>query len=166
MDEPGNSDQGANGRVVHLFLAQVSGAPVKPVTEASAVAARGFEGDRHARRAPGGQRQLLLVDARHLRELDLGPGTLKENAIIEGLPLETFPAGQRLRLGGALVELTGPCEPCHKVEAIRPGLLRESWGRRGQLARVLEGGPIRVGDAVEVLDVNPNAPRRTLPRLP
>ena len=166
MDEPGSREQGANGRVVHLFLAQVSGAPVKPVTEAVAVATRGFEGDRHARRAPGGQRQLLLVDVRHLRDLELTPGALKENAVIEGLALETFPAGQRLRLGGALVELTGPCEPCHKVEAIRPGLLRKSWGRRGQLARVLEGGSVRVGDVVEALDVNPDAPRRILPRLP
>ncbi|HZA49338.1 MAG TPA: MOSC domain-containing protein [Myxococcaceae bacterium] len=165
MGEPGTTEQGTSGRVVHLFLAQVSGTPAKPVPEAIAVAARGFEGDRHARRAPGGKRQLLLLDARHLRELDLIPGTLKENAVIEGLPLEAFPAGQRLRLGAALVELTGPCEPCHKVEALRPGLLRESWGRRGQLARVLEGGSVRVGDAVEVLEVNADVPKRIVPKL-
>src|SRR5918996_861407 len=166
MDEPGSISEGVSGRVVHLFLAQVSGAPMKPVAQATAIAARGFEGDRHARRTPGGNRQLLLVDARNLRDLDLSPGTLKENAVIDGLALESFPQGQRLRLGAVLVELTGPCEPCHKVEAIRPGLLRESWGRRGQLARVLEGGTLRVGALVEVLGVNPDAPKRVLPRLP
>jgi MOSC domain-containing protein YiiM len=166
MDGSGTTEQGASGRVVHLFLAQLSGTPMKPVEEAVAVATRGFEGDRHARRTPGGNRQLLLVDAKNLRDLQLSPGTLKENAVVEGLALESLPVGQRLKLGGAIIELTGPCEPCHKVEAVRPGLLRESWGRRGQLARVLEGGSVRVGDRVEVLDVNVDAPRRIQPRLP
>jgi MOSC domain-containing protein YiiM len=166
MNSAGSNASGAVGRVLHLFLAQVSGAPVKPVAEALAVATRGFEGDRHTRRSPGGKRQLLLVDAQNLRDLDVPAGTLKENVVLEGIALETLPPGQRLKVGEAVLELTGACEPCHKVEAIRPGLLRESWGRRGQLARVLEGGPVRVGDQVELLDVNPASPKPIRPNLP
>ena len=166
MDSPDGKGRGARGRVLHLFLAQASGTPVKPVSEALAVAARGFEGDRHTHRQPGGARQLLLADAQNLRDLDVPAGALKENVVIEGIALETLPAGQRLKLGVATLELSGPCEPCHKVEAIRRGLLRESWGRRGQLARVLEGGPVRIGDPVELLEVNPDVPKPVRPKLP
>jgi MOSC domain-containing protein YiiM len=37
------------------------------------------------------------------------------------------------------------------LEKIRPGLRREIWGRRGMLCRVIEGGMIRRGDAIEKL---------------
>jgi MOSC domain-containing protein YiiM len=35
-----------------------------------------------------------------------------------------------------------------------------------QLARVLQGGRVREGDPVQLLDVNPEAPRPIVPRLP
>jgi MOSC domain-containing protein YiiM len=37
------------------------------------------------------------------------------------------------------------------METIRPGLQKELWGRRGMLCRVLGGGMIRRGDAIERL---------------
>lgn len=155
------------GRVQALFLAQERGTPMKQVPEAVAIAERGFEGDRHAKRKAGGKRQLLLLDEASLRGLRLEAGTLKENVVVSGVPLETLPPGQRLALGGeVVVELTGPCVPCSKVEKIRPGLLEESWGRRGQLARVLRGGVVREQDAVALLDVNPDVPRNPTPKLP
>ncbi|RKH48313.1 hypothetical protein D7X12_00515 [Corallococcus sicarius] len=46
------------------------------------------------------------------------------------------------------------------------GALKESWGRRGQLARVLKAGTVREGDPVRLLDVNPDAPRVIRPKLP
>lgn len=154
------------GRITHLHLAQAPGTPMKRVTSATAIEQRGFEGDRHSKRG-GGKRQLLLVDSRSHNELRLSPGQLKENVVVDGLPLENFPAGQRLRIGNEIVvELTGPCVPCHKLDALRPGLLSESWGKRGQLARILKGGELREGDGVEVLDVNPLAEKPIQPKLP
>jgi MOSC domain-containing protein YiiM len=138
-----------SGRVTALFLATSSGQPMRPVDTAEALAQRGFAGDRHAARKRGGKRQLLLLEARSHAELGVPPGALKENVVVEGVPLESLPAGQQLRLGATvLVELTGECEPCRKLNALRPGLMAQSKGRRGQLARVLEGGEVRVGDAV------------------
>jgi len=137
------------------------------VDEALAVEGRGLEGCRHSRRAHGHKRQVLLLDERALEELRLAPGALKENVVVSGLPLEGYVPGQRLALGDeVVVELTGPCVPCSKLERLRPGLLKESWGRRGQLARILRGGRLRTGDAVRVLDVNPDAPRVIVPKLP
>lgn len=156
-----------SARIRAVMLAQERGTPMLRVERARAVEGRGLEGDRHAKRKLGHARQVLLLDARSLGELGLEIGALKENLLVEGLPLESLPPGQRLGLGEAVVvELTGPCVPCHKLDKLRPGLLKESWGRRGQLAKVLEGGEVREGDEVRLLDVNPDAPRVIQPKLP
>jgi MOSC domain-containing protein YiiM len=137
------------------------------VPEALAIEGRGFEGDRHSRRTLGHKRQLLLLDESSRAALDVAVGALKENVLVAGLPLDALPPGQRLALGNeVVVELTEPCVPCWKLDALRPGLLRESWGRRGQLARVLRGGIVHEGDSVRLLDVNPDAPRPIRPKLP
>lgn len=156
----------ADGQVTHLYLAQSSGSPMKRVVQATAIEQRGFDGDRHAAKRVGGKRQLLILDAKSHRELDVAPGILKENVVLDGLPLESLPAGQRIAIGEAVVELTGPCIPCHKMDRIRQGLLSESYGRRGQLAKVLKGGEVKVGDAVKLLDVNPHAEKPINPKLP
>jgi MOSC domain-containing protein YiiM len=155
------------GTIRALLLAQERGTPMLRVPEAQAREGRGFTGDRHGKKKPNGKRQLLLLDEASHAALRLGPGELKENVVISGLPLESLPAGQRLALGTeVVVELTEPCVPCSKLERIRPGLLKDSWGQRGQLARVLRGGTVREGDGVRLLDVNPDAPRPIRPKLP
>jgi MOSC domain-containing protein YiiM len=155
------------GTIRALLLAQERGTPMKRVPEAEALEGRGFQGDRHGKKKPNGKRQLLLLDEASHAALRLGAGELKENVVIAGLPLESLPAGQRLALGvEVVVELTEPCVPCSKLERLRPGLLKESWGQRGQLAKVLRGGTVREGDGVRLLDVNPDAPRPIRPKLP
>ncbi len=156
-----------NGTIRALLLAQERGTPMKRVPEAQALEGRGFVGDRHGKKKPNGKRQLLLLDEASHASLRLEAGALKENVVISGLPLESLPAGQRLALGAeVVVELTEPCVPCSKLERLRPGLLKESWGQRGQLAKVLRGGTVREGDGVRLLDVNPDAPRPIRPKLP
>lgn len=156
-----------SGRIEGLFLAQAKRTPMLPVAEAEAIAGQGLAGCRHAERAPGGKRQVLLMDRASIAALGLPPAALKENVLIAGLPLESLPPGQRLALGPeVVVELTEQCVPCQRLEAIRPGLLKESWGRRGQLARVIAGGTLRVGDEARLLEVNPDAPRKPMPKLP
>lgn len=155
------------GRIEGLFLAQEKRSPMLAVAEATAIAGHGLEGCRHARRAAGGKRQVLLLDPESLEALALPPGALKENILVSGLALEALPPGQRLALGPeVVVELTEACVPCQHLEAIRPGLLKASWGRRGQLARVLADGLMRVGDEARLLDVNPDAPKKPRPNLP
>ena len=155
------------GVVRALRLAGRSGEPMRDVNSAVAEVERGFIGDRHAARRPGHRRQLLLVDQAELDSLALPGGVLKENVLLKGIPLESLEAGQRLHLGDEVVlELTEACVPCSKLERIRPGLISDAWGHRGQLARVLAGGTVRVGDTVRLGVVNPDAPRPIRPRLP
>ena len=132
-----------------MFVSPRGGQPMEPRPQLQARENCGFEGDAHAR--PDGARQVLLLDAETLAEFGIEPGALKENITTEGVNLAALAPGTRLRVGVALLEITKECAPCESVEAIRPGLLEKLKGRRGQLARVLEGGPVQVGDRIEVL---------------
>ena len=68
-----------------------------------------------------------------------------------GDDVHTWPVGQRLRVGGAEFEITMVCDPCSRMDEIRPGLQQELDGRRGMLARVVQGGEVAAGAEIELL---------------
>jgi MOSC domain-containing protein YiiM len=136
-------------RVLHLFRAPAKRLPMERLESAKAVPDRGFSGCAHARAAS--KRQILLVDRETLDAMNLQPGIIRENITTDGLNVNGLPLGQRLRIGDALLEVAAVCTPCDQLEKVRPGLRREMYGRRGMLCRVVEGGEIRVGDAIEKL---------------
>ena len=135
--------------VEHLFVAVVHRHRMREAEEALAVEERGLEGCVHGR--PGSRRQVLLMDAETLEELQIPAGAVKENITTRGLRLTELKAGQRLRVGEALLEVTVPCEPCRRMDEIRNGLQEALRGRRGMLCRVVESGRIRRGARIEVL---------------
>ena len=133
--------------VQNLFRAPKKHLPMEELSEVRAVGDTGFEGCAHARL--GRKRQVLLVDRETLEAMDLRPGIIRENITTDGLNVNSLPIGQVLRIGEARLEVSAICTPCDQMEAIRPGLRKELWGRRGMLCRVLDGGVIRLGDSIE-----------------
>jgi len=109
----------------------------------------GLEGCAHAR--PGNKRQVLFASAEHLRAVDVEPGAIRENLTIEGADVEAWPVGQRVAIGEAEFEISMRCDPCERMEALRPGLRAELQGRRGMLASVVKAGQVAVGDEVRLL---------------
>jgi len=139
--------------VVALHVCPAHRAPMQPVTVAQAVTDFGLEGDRHAR--AGSRRQVLLVEKETLDALDLAPGIVRENITTQGANLIGLLPGQRLRLGHDVVlEVTGTCDPCQRLDEIRDGLSQAIAERRGVNARVVAGGSIRLGDAIVVLEAH------------
>jgi MOSC domain-containing protein YiiM len=122
---------------------------MEELSEVRAVGDSGFEGCAHGQ--PGRKRQVLLVDRETLEAMDLRPGMIRENVTTDGLSVNGLQTGQLLRVGEARLEVSAICTPCDQMEAIRHGLRKELWGRRGMLCRVLEGGVIRRGDSIEKL---------------
>ena len=76
----------------------------------------------------------------------------RANLLVEGLDLPQRP-GAMVRIGESVVlEIMVECDPCSRMEEIEPGLkaaLTPDW-RGGALARVIEGGDIRLGDSIRV----------------
>lgn len=136
-------------QIVSIQLCPGHREPMQPVEEAMLVTGLGIEGDKHASAAS--LRQVLIADLEALEAVGVAPGTIKENLTVEGLDVMTLPVGTRLRLGpAAVLEITKICEPCFRMDEIRMGLKDELIGRRGMVSRVLQGGPIKVGDPIAV----------------
>jgi len=140
------------GRITHLFLKEGHALPMRSVPAVTAVAGKGLEGDAAYGRE---RRQVLLVGKSNLSEFDLQPGMLRENMTLTGMVLDDLAEGTLLEVGEAILEITGDCEPCAQMDALRPGLREAIRGRRGKLARVARSGPIRVGDAVHTSEPQP-----------
>lgn len=136
-------------RITHIFISRQRDEPMIALEQAEIIADWGLAGHRKSR--PGSKRQIYLVDEATLASVDLHPGDLTENFTVRGMDVNALREGQRLRIGTALLEITGPCTVCGHLELIRPGLKEALSGRRGVLARALESGTVRVGDTVEVV---------------
>jgi MOSC domain-containing protein YiiM len=141
-----------------LGIARKSGkrAPMEEIDAAQASEAAGIEGDY---RGKPGDRQVTVLAREAWQAVchELGevlPWTLRRaNLLVEGVNLPQRP-GARLRVGGMLLEVTGECDPCTRMDEQRDGLteaLRPEW-RGGVTCRVVEGGAISVGDPAELLD--------------
>lgn len=131
---------------------------VRPTRRAPVVAVQGawlaetgLEGDH---RASPGKRAVTLIQAEHLAVIGACIGRevlaeeLRRNLLISGLNLLAF-RGETLRVGDAVIRLTGPCAPCSRMEeALGHGGSAAVRGHGGMTAEVLRPGRIEVGSPV------------------
>ena len=154
---PGGDDQRAfrdrGGRTLErIWLKRGKGGPMDAVDAALLEVERGLRGDANR----GGRRQVTIISQERWAELmdalgaDLPPGARRANLMVSGIDLENS-RGRVLRVGDARLKINGETRPCEQMEEAHAGLqalMRERWGG-GAFAEVLDGGEIRVGDAVE-----------------
>ena len=115
-----------------------------------ALAGHGLAGDLHA--DPRSPRQVLLAGAPAYAALGLPPQALRENLLLD-FDTAALVSGTVLRIGGtARLRLSFQCEACGSLDRHVPALSRSIGAGRGMLARVVEGGTIRAGDPVVVLE--------------
>ena len=141
------------GRTESLHVTPAHRAPVESLEEARFVAGYGIEGDRHSSDRPGRQDyQVLMVDVETLAELGLKPGDVREQVTTSGFDVGSLEPGQEVSLGSeVVVRVSRPATPCARMDEMRGGLQRKLQGRRGQLAAIVTGGTVRVGDEVRMV---------------
>ena len=109
-------------------------------------------------------RQVHLIHAELLEELagqgfEIAPGQMGENITTAGIDLLSLPLDTHLRIGNAVIELTGLRNPCIQLERMRPGLMAACLDRyvdgalvrkAGVMGIVVHGGDVKPGDTILV----------------
>jgi len=157
------------GRLEWIGLRREPRGSVVAVTEAEAIAGRGLTGDHRSRRG-GSARQLTVMQREHLDVVaallgcaSVAPELLRRNVALSGVNVLAL-RDQVFSIGDVLLEGSGVCEPCSRMEAnLGEGGYNAMRGHGGITARILEGGVIRIGDTVECPPSNANATVTPLP---
>jgi len=144
------------GRVEWIGLRPARAVLMESVDAAEAVTGKGLVGDRYV--GASGKRGITLVQAEHLPVIaalagrpSIEAATLRRNLVVAGIPLVAL-KDRRFRIGEVLLEGTGPCDPCSRMEdALGAGGYNAMRGHGGICARIVEGGVIRPGDRVEAI---------------
>jgi MOSC domain-containing protein YiiM len=144
------------GRLEAIWIKRAHWGVMDGVTGADLIAGQGIAGNANQ----GGRRQVTIIEKevweRLMSELGatLDPSIRRANLMISGVSLLNA-RGRILRIGDCRLHLLGETKPCERMEAAQSGLraaMYNNWGG-GAFGAVLDGGSIRIGDAVELLDL-------------
>jgi hypothetical protein len=153
------------GSVEAICVAPVAGARMQSLADVEATPGAGLAGDRYAsgvgyyspRPIEPGAREVTLFEAEVLDWLQaehgiaFSPTEHRRNLTTRGVRLADL-IGRRFRIGGVLLEGVKDCPPCTHLEGlVHKPVLQPLVDRGGLRARILEGGVLRVGDALTVV---------------
>jgi MOSC domain-containing protein YiiM len=150
------------GIVTHLHLCPRAFLPMRQVPEISLVAGKGIVGDRYMigkeagfySHKPEEGRQITLFEIEALEAIkrdfgiDFAPHEHRRNVTVRGVPLNHL-VGRKFWLGSALLLATRLSFPCRHIEEITGKAVFDAMVHRSGLnCRILDGGTLRIGEAV------------------
>lgn len=126
--------------------------PMRALDQADLTPESGLAGDRYS---GTGARQITLIQAEHLAAIgaylgtgSIDPALIRRNIVIRGINLLAL-KGRQFQLGSALLQATGECHPCSRMEeTFGAGGYNAVRGHGGITARVLTAGHVRINDPV------------------
>lgn len=141
------------GRVEAIFLRPSR--REKPISVDNAtVTEAGLLGDH----APVGKRAVTLIQDEHISVIAtllargaIDPADLRRNLVISGLNLYAF-RKNRIQIGDAILETSGPCPPCSRMEEVLGfGGYNAMRGHGGVYASVVQAGDFSLGAKVSLV---------------
>jgi MOSC domain-containing protein YiiM len=150
------------GSVEAIHVSPETGGEPEPRDSVEAVAGHGLEGDRYYEGDGVYNEQdglepsdVTLIEAEALAAardeygVDFAPGAHRRNITTRRVALNHL-VGERFRVGEAVVEGIGLCEPCGYMQSLadQPDAADALTHRGGLDARIVESGAIGVGDDV------------------
>lgn len=144
------------GKIAAISISKKKGIPKTNVQSARLIENFGIESDAHA---GNWHRQVSLLPLESVEKMrkaglpNLRPGAFAENLTIEGITLNQLPVGAKITIGeSVLLEVTQIGKECHSKCAIFFKVGDCVMPREGIFGKVLDGGEIRVGETVRVVD--------------
>lgn len=150
------------GKVEWIGLRPARREAVQSVPEIEVLEGLGLLGD-HGKTAQtklggSGKRQVTLIQAEYLPVIaalaglaQVTPEMLRRNFLVSGISLLAL-KDRRFQLGEVILEGTGECHPCSRMEEnLGAGGYNAVRGHGGLTARVIQGGWVRLGDPVSPL---------------
>ena len=150
------------GEVLWIGLRPQRNAPMSEVPQVHADIGAGLHGDRF-NGSRLSKRQVTLIQAEHLAVIGallqrepLAPSLLRRNLVVQGINLLAL-KDKTFSIGEAVLEMTGLCHPCSKMEILLGrGGYNAMRGHGGITARVVKSGMIKLGDKVTIETQNLN----------
>lgn len=153
------------GSLQAIYLRPARGLACVSTTTATAIAGRGLQGDRISTVAScnplGSNRQVTLLQAEHITVIaalmgkaHIDGALFRRNLVVAGINLLAAKSlfkdqTMQLTIGEVILEITGPCEPCSKMElALGKGAYNAMRGHGGVNARIIKGGQLTVGEVI------------------
>lgn len=155
------------GKIEWIGLRPAKSRDIVQVDSAELLLDHGLVGDK-AGQKPGGKRQVTLVQAEYfpvmeslLGGIKINPETLRRNIMVSGINLSVL-LRHSLIINDAVIEVTGNCAPCKKMEqTLGFGAFNAMRNHGGVNAVVKNGGIINVGDEIKVF-VDNSSPQAKL----
>jgi MOSC domain-containing protein YiiM len=121
------------------------------VNSVLALESKGLEGDRYQKK---GTRQVTLIQGEHLDSIasflqkPIPPELTRRNIVVRGINLLSL-KGKQFEVGEAVLEYTGDCHPCSRMEEnLGHGGYNAMRGLGGITARIIKSGKIALNDPV------------------
>ena len=143
------------GTVLAVNISDKKGVPKTPIQEGMFLEEHGLQGDAHAGKW---HRQVSLLGIESMRKLEkatgkgLCLGVFAENLTTEGLILYDIPVGTKLKIGETIQQVTQIGKECHDECPIKRNVGQCALPKEGIFTRVLQGGKIRPGDRIIIMD--------------
>ena len=157
-----------------IYLRPARGITSISPQQVQAIAQQGLVGDRTYHSASrnsirshqlGGKRQVTLIQAEHIAVISaligkpVDAALLRRNLVVSGINLLATKSlfkdqTMQLTIGEVVLEVTGPCEPCSKMEtALGNGGYNAMRGHGGVTARIVKAGDLKIGDSITCISI-------------